>query len=193
MDVGDVLVSTRPHLRLEALVSAGVSASHAARMMTEDAPRFDRGEVSESDFVERLLDGQAEDLTASRVKAAWGSLVGSVNSRLVRELLGADDSLIVSNTNPIDWRIVRVKLLRHNYAVPALLSFEINRSKPEHQFYEAAHALAGFGRPSELLLIDDQESNLNGAAAFGFSTHQHVGDESTIAAITQHRRRCEVQ
>ncbi len=57
------------------------------------------------------------------------------------------------------------------YADGALISYEINRIKPEPEIYQALIDKYGFN-PEEAVFLDDNLSNLEGAKPFGFYTIQ---------------------
>lgn len=188
VDVGDVLIPTRPHHRMRALELAGLANGHIEGACLAISKQFDAGDLTESEFLSRLTQ-LAPDSDTKALREAWAALVGRPDQELVNELLKHDDAILVSNTNPIDWAVAKAKLAAGGLARTAVLSFERGVVKPDVAFYRLAHQLADSTNPADLLFVDDQPVNVEAATAYGFSSHRHTNSLATIDAIRTHRER----
>jgi putative hydrolase of the HAD superfamily len=125
---------------------------------TDLVARFERGQVSPSDFVAQLsailgLNG----VDYGKFCDLWSSIFlpdPLVPENLLEGLRRRYRLLLLSNTNAIHWEMIRrtYPLLRHFH--DCVLSFEAGALKPDCRIYEAAVARSGC-RPEEIFFTDD--------------------------------------
>jgi HAD superfamily hydrolase (TIGR01509 family) len=151
------------------------------------ADEWDTGLLTLKQFaakVSQLM--QAPDLTAQVLGSAWLSAVGTLDptlAPLAARLSQRGQLILASNNNPVHWPAARAILTDAGIAqdTPAVLSHEVGARKPAQPFFAALLATAA-GR--DLLFVDDQDRNVQGAARCGINTLQHRDPAETLEIVT---------
>lgn len=140
------------------------------------------GKLSESHFMELVLAESRLDATPADVEKAMGELLlekmdpRTVNA--VKSLAGRYPLYLLSNNNPISMRNC-IKVLRNNGIDPEktfkgqFISSELKMLKPSKEFY--AYVIARLGlSPQEIVFIDDNMANVEGARALGIDARLYI-------------------
>jgi len=101
---------------------------------------------------------------------------------LVRRVSRTHRTALVSNTNEIHYRISLEKFEELNVLQKKYLSYQMRVMKPDHRFYEAIIQDLN-EHPSEILFIDDLESNVEGARLAGMQAIRFEGVEQLKASL----------
>jgi HAD superfamily hydrolase (TIGR01509 family) len=186
IDVGDVLLMTRPGKQYEALARlANLSPRDVTdRFQSTDINgAFDRGLLNPQEFAEsvsRLLECQ---LGIEAAKHAWRAVIGKIDvemARAVRPLARQERLLLASNTDTIHWPIVHNRLAAAGIVAPAVLSFKLGITKPSADFFKVIMRKYHV-TPGQAGFIDDQAINVEAAREAGFQGIVHT----TVASTTQ--------
>lgn len=149
---------------------------------------FERGHLSEAQFLHALRDYLAVELPDPELAAWWNSslekLVDGVEG-VLHELFGRVPVYGLSNTNPthFDYFTRHIPIFQHFEGVVA--SFHVGSRKPEVELFEAAARLIGYA-PAELLFIDDLPSNVEGARAVGYQAEHCLRSSQGLRDILGH-------
>jgi len=179
MDVGDVLIPTRPAAQWRALgrrcglpwraVADAAEASGIVRAI-------EAGRTSDQEFFAamRSVLGRPE-LSDLEIRRSWNAILTDAEptmAAVARRCAEAGRLLLASNTNSLHWPEVRRRLRGAGVSAPAVLSFEIGHCKPSAAFYEAL-AAADPRVPHNAIYIDDRSDNVAAAARFGMAGWRH--------------------
>jgi len=150
--------------------------------------RFEAGEMTSSDFAERITAPFELSLSHQEFVRDWEDIfwLNEPVSRLIVSLKAAGYTLILgSNTNPLHAAFFRRKFAETLDLFDAFVfSFEVGHLKPDARFYEACARAAGVPAGS-CLFIDDLEENVAGARKAGLQGLQYVETTGLIAALSE--------
>ena len=176
-DLGNVIVPfdfKRGYQRLAPLCGCPAADIPARIRSTGLVTPFETGEVSAEQFVRELSAALHLNISYDEFCELWTSVF--LPETLVGEALLADLArrcrlLVLSNTNPIHFEMVKEKypLLRHfdDY----VLSYEVGSAKPSAKIYEEAIARARCS-PEECFFTDDLLVNVEAARSHGMDAVQ---------------------
>jgi HAD superfamily hydrolase (TIGR01509 family) len=183
-DIGDVLCHFDPEARVRALATASDWTVDAVRDHVwgsgRDA-RADAGELTEDDaFAAAGLDGA---LDRAAVLSCWAQAF--VRDAAVLALIDrlSVRAAVLTNNGPVLEGLFAGHLapiaLRCS---PILLSWRLRATKPSREVFDRASVALG-ADPSELLLVDDQPRNVNGAKAAGWDGIVFTGVDALAAEL----------
>lgn len=140
---------------------------------------YENGDIGDNEFCDnvRAISTKA-DVTDDDIVSALDAFLIEIpeyKANLIKELSKRYNIYVLSNNNPICWRISKrmfeevagvatEELFTHCY-----LSFELNRSKPGAEIFRKVIEESGMV-PEESLFIDDAVANIEAAAKEGFRT-----------------------
>lgn len=184
LDVGDVLVTTRPGLQWEGFGQlAGLSASEARdRLEAGDLiTTFSLGQISVASFVFEVSARLSLQVPAAAILNVWCTVIGDVVGEIAEAALCvADIGRLVLATNTDEAHLGQVlAMLGPAWArVAVIASSRVGARKPDAGFWStlAAHCRGRF------ILVDDDIDNVRAARAWGFSGWHHT-DASTTAGL----------
>ena len=170
----------RTHAALAEL--AGVSTPELQEMIQQNLPLFhdfERGHISDIDFLKGLRSLIGKDLPDSQLITAWNSMLLSLpieNLNAIEKLKGKYRLFLFSNTNVIHVREVhrRVQAVSQMSDLRPLFekvyfSQEVGERKPDPASFQLVLDEQGLN-PAETLFIDDNPANIDGAATLGIQT-----------------------
>lgn len=141
--------------------------------------QIDRGIMSIPDFYDAVRrEGHMPQATDKQIHDAWTSLLVPIPAERFEAFKRLKDHFnlyILSNANDIHWKFLDKYRMYYNgeYVTPwfkhVFLSYVLHLEKPEPEIYQAVLDIAGI-KAEESLFIDDNQLNLDGAAALGFHT-----------------------
>jgi putative hydrolase of the HAD superfamily len=167
---------------------AGVEVTQLHRNWSLDDAyeAHERGHIDFETYIERLGDRLGIELPLTRWEEGWNELfIGpfeSVQNRL-GELAGSIPLYAFTNTNAtheVTWRGRYPQALSHFEEI--FVSSSIGMRKPDREAYEwvaDAMELA----PSEILFLDDNAENVEGARAAGLQTVWVQREEDVVDAL----------
>jgi putative hydrolase of the HAD superfamily len=169
-DLGNVLV----HIDLDAFWdSLGLNETSKRAAFTEGygklTRQYETGLIPTEIFLSALHALFIKKFTLGQLQRAFENVITEPIEgmlELVKEISVTRQTVLVSNTNELHYTLSYARL----ESLPALhkhyLSYRLKVMKPDEGFYQAIikdlHA-----HPSEMLFIDDLESNIDGARAAG--------------------------
>ena len=140
---------------------------------------YENGDITDEEFVDEIKKiSNKADVGYKEVEYALDSFLHEIPQYkvdLINELAKKYNLYILSNNNPICWRISERmfdKLSGHTVKElfkQVFLSYILNLSKPGKEIFLKVIEEAGFD-PSESLFIDDAPANVETAASVGFKT-----------------------
>ena len=190
-DLGNVIVPfdfKRAYARLEPLCKFPAEEIRSRLRASGIVPRFETGQMDERRFVEEFSNALDLQLTHGEFCELWSCifLPGTlIPESLIESLSARHRLLLLSNTNPIHYSMVRQNypLLRHFHH--AVLSHEVGAAKPSPAIYREAIRLAGC-EAHECFFTDDIQQYVDAARAHGI---QAVRFESAAQIETELRTR----
>jgi glucose-1-phosphatase len=148
---------------------------------------FERGEISEEAFFNRLQRRSKKILKGDVYISLWNAMLGvfpQVRIEKLREYRKSYKLILLSNTNITHLRSVRYKIEKENGLADfekilfdaSYFSHEIKMRKPEKRIFEFVIRENNL-LPEECLFIDDKIENIQGAGLVGIHTHHHNPEE----------------
>jgi putative hydrolase of the HAD superfamily len=173
-DLGNVLVHfSHEQMCAQIAAVAGVPTRRIRQLLFDDRlqPRFERGEISESEFhaaLERDL-GQPLDFEALR---RAGADIFELNHALALRLDGWKQAgvrlVLLSNTCVTHYEWVRRRFDLLDRFDDCVLSYKIGSLKPEEAIFRTALGVIGC-RPEECFYTDDVPAHVERGRAMGLS------------------------
>lgn len=189
-DLGNVIVPfdfKRAYARIEPLAKCSAAEIPARLRATDLVHRFETGLVGPERFVEELGAQLECKLTYSEFCDIWSSifLPGTlISESTLASLAGRYPLLVLSNTNPIHFGMVRANYPALRHFRHFVLSYEAGVTKPSARIYQEAISRAGCGA-GECFFADDIAVNVEAARRQGMDAvqfHSAAQLESELAA-----------
>lgn len=133
----------------------------------------DRGEISEETLFKELA--TMAGVSPEEVKHDWESHI-SFNTELtafIKELKSSYKIGVLSNATSPDFHTIMALSGTLGLFDQVVVSSDIGHIKPEPEIYQAMLARLGV-EPSEALMIDDAQANVDGAIGVGMAGHRYV-------------------
>jgi putative hydrolase of the HAD superfamily len=190
-DLGRVIV----HFDFERLYAHiekrhGIPASSIADRVrpTRLYNRFESGSIGTADFIRELLEVVGFDCTDEEFAELWYSIFlpeALLPESLLAGLAKKYRMVLVSNTNPLHFPMLRANYphLRHFHEY--VLSYQVGAMKPLPLIYQRAIAAAGC-QPHECFFTDDMPEFVAGAREHGIDAVQFESAAQT--EIELHKR-----
>jgi len=148
--------------------------------------RYERGRCTREEFAvgmvaEHGLDVGPEAFLDEFLRWPQGLISGALD--LIEDLASHVRPACLSNTNELHWNEqIDAHLLQELFET-RFLSYELGLVKPDREIFE--HVVGGLGcDPSEVLFLDDNQLNVDGARCVGLIAHRvtGVGDSRAVLA-----------
>jgi len=186
-DVGRVLIDFSYVRFLGLLQSRGCQINEVEEFVEKvDLNRYEHGEISSTEFFERLNGLLAEPLPEDELIAGWNNLFTPVSEML--QLAGALKPhcgvYLLSNTSEIHWQHLETAFGLGKICHDRLASYEIGAMKPAPEIFAAACHRFDL-QPESTVFVDDLETNVSGAIACGWQGVWHRDIISTREQLRQ--------
>lgn len=166
-DIGNVLLDFDFGRATRALAEAG-AAMPALLKLEEIAGRYERGALSNGEFLAEMSRALGGGVSEARLAEAWQNIFSPNEPmwRVVEKLHGRYPLYLLSNTNGL-----HLEHMRANYPIfgrfeDGVYSHEVGLMKPEAEIF--AEAVRRFGvLPEATVYIDDIEANVAAGCAAG--------------------------
>jgi len=150
--------------------------------------RFERGRCTREEFAvgmvaEHGLTVGADVFLEEFLNWPQGLITGALD--LLGELAVHVRPACLSNTNELHWNEqVDAPLLQELFDT-RFLSHELGLVKPDREIFE--HVVTGLGcAPDEVLFLDDNQLNVDGARSVGLNAHRVIGVAGSRDVLAQH-------
>jgi len=146
---------------------------------------FERGRCTVEHFAATIVDelsleGTAEHFIERFVAFPQGLYPGAVE--LVNAVPASVITGMLSNTSSIHWENQQDAEVVQGLCERSYLSYELGLAKPEREIYD--YAVADLGLPADqVLFIDDNQINVDGAVAAGLQAGLAKGPEQARSAL----------
>jgi len=176
-DLGNVIVPfdfKRAYSKLGPLCSCPVTEISARLRSTDLVRRFETGQVAAEPFVSELSTLLGLRTNYEDFCELWTSIFLEqtlVPESLVAGLRNRHRLLVLSNTNPIHFSMLKAKYPLLGHFDDFVLSYEVGAQKPEAEIYREAIQRAGC-RPEECFFTDDIAINVEAARDNGMDAVQ---------------------
>lgn len=148
--------------------------------------RYERGDCTRDEFARGLVGEWGLDLAPEAFLAHFRRFVRCVHpgaESLVRELEGRVRRACLSNTNELHWRHCFEPWGLADWFDASFLSYRMGRVKPDREAF--LHVLEALGAaPEEVLFLDDNAINVEGARAVGLEAHRVLGVEEARRVLS---------
>jgi len=155
---------------------------------TDVVVRYETGQLESPQFMEEFSAVLGLKASHDEFRTLWSSIFlphTLIPDAFVEDLKGRHRLLLLSNTNPLHFEIIREQypILRHfdHY----VLSYRVGAVKPSAKMYEAAIAQAGC-LPEECFFTDDVLPYVEGARSAGIQAVQFQGYEQLRRDMQEH-------
>ncbi len=149
---------------------------------------FETGGCSPEEFGERLVEEFAVAISAEELVdhfAAWPKGLMAGATRLVEDLRGHVDLAVLSNTNALHWQHQADAAEVRGLFDRQYLSHEMGLIKPDAAIFEAVVADMD-RRAEEILFVDDNQANVDGARSVGLAAELTRGVDQAREAIDRY-------
>jgi epoxide hydrolase-like predicted phosphatase len=176
-DLGNVIVPfdfKRAYAKLGPLCSCPVTEISARLRSTDLVRRFETGRIASEPFVGELSTLLGLKTTYSEFCDLWTSVFFEdtlVPESLIVGLRGRHRLLILSNTNPIHFSMLKGRYPVFSYFDDFVLSYEVGALKPDAKIYRKAIERAEC-LPEECFFTDDIAINVEAARKNGMDAIQ---------------------
>ena len=156
-------------------------------IMSPAVQRFERGQCSVEDFAsiivdELQLEGTAEEFIERFVAFPQGLYPGA--AEMVATVPSNVTTGVLSNTSGLHWENQLDNEIIRGLCERSYLSYELGLAKPAPEIYR--HAVADLAVPADqVLFIDDNQINVDGAIAAGLQAGLAKGPEQAAAVLRQ--------
>jgi HAD superfamily hydrolase (TIGR01509 family) len=186
-DVGRVLIDLQYGAFFDLLQSRGASIASVEDFIDRaDLHRYEHGEMSSAEFLERVNGLLSEPLPPAELAAAWNDLFSPIQEMLdLAALLKAHCGVyLLSNTSELHWEHLARTFAFDRICHDRLASYQVGAMKPDPEIFSAACQHFGL-RPERTVFIDDLEKNVRGAQACGWYGVWHREIAATKAELQQ--------
>ena len=178
-DLGNVLVPfdfKRAYARLEQVTPYSTDDIRARLRSTGLVTRFETGQVAAEQFVEEFSSLLGFKTSYAQFCELWSSIF--LPEALIREPLVASlrkryRLVLLSNTNPIHFSMVKANYPIVRHFDDFVLSHEVGAVKPAERIYREAIKRAGC-QAAECFFTDDLLVNIEAASALGMDAVQFL-------------------
>lgn len=187
-DMGGVLVQLDSLENVLGPSALGPDEIWEAWILSDAVQRFERGQCSVDDFAatiiaEMQLLGTTDEFIERFVGFPRGLYPGA--EEVVAATRAQVTTAVLSNTSALHWEHQRDAEIVRRMCDRAYLSYELGLAKPDREIFD--HAVADLGMaPGEVLFIDDNRINVDGARAAGLRAEVAKGPEQAAAALRRH-------
>lgn len=187
-DLGGILVELGGVDEFGELIGVGTPDEIWHRWLTSPwVRRYERGQCSRHEFAVGMVDEHEIEIEPDDFLHRFGNwpkglMPGAED--MVRGLVDHVHVACLSNTNEMHWNEQRgADVLRQLFAL-RFLSHELGLIKPDREIYD--HVVEALGcQPGEVLFVDDNRINIDGALAAGLDAHHVVGVADTRALLAR--------
>ena len=178
-DLGNVIVPfdfKRAYTKLEPLCSCPVTEISPRLRSTDLVRRFETGQIGAEPFVAELSTLIGLKTTYREFCELWTSIFLEetlVPESLIAGLRGRHRLLILSNTNPIHFSMLKASYEIFRHFDDFVLSYEVGALKPDTEIYRDAIRRAEC-RPEECFFTDDIAINVDAARNNGMDDVQFL-------------------
>jgi len=178
-DLGNVIVPfdfKRAYAKLGPLCSCPVTEISARLRSTDLVQRFESGRIAAEPFVGELSTLLGLKTTYGEFCDLWTSVFFEdtlVPESLIAELRSRHRLLVLSNTNPIHFSMLKARYPVFSHFDDFVLSYEVGALKPDAEIYREAIQRAGC-RPEECFFTDDIAINVDAARNNGMDAVQFL-------------------
>ena len=196
-DYGNVIFSIDFRRAQQAFKQLGISNAEeffGHRQQDEIFDKFDRGEVTASEFINYVKQKTGNSLvTNQQVTDAWNSLLLGIapgNHELLLKFKAKYRTFLLSNINDIHYQFI-MNYLKTDFGFNdnehlferTYYSHLVGKRKPEVDFFEQV-ILENNLKPEETLFIDDSPQHLEAAKTLGIQTFLMTAPD-TLAAFAE--------
>lgn len=182
-DLGNVLVRLDlarglEHFQRLAGPRAPATLEKAQLFFSEASLACNRGELSPEAFLQTLARQLGEpEVPPARLVDAWCDIFTPwpEMEALADEVLGRGRAYLASNTDPIHYSFLSLRMPVLRRLTGVHLSFEAKVTKPDGRFFTLL--LDRFGlRAEDCVYLDDSPAHVAAAGSLGIRAHLHQGD-----------------
>lgn len=187
-DMGGVLVQLDSLVNVLGPSSLDAEDVSAAWILSDAVRDFERGTSSVEEFAsaimtEMRLQGTADQFLDRFARFPQGLYPGA--EALVRSVPKSVTTGILSNTSAYHWSAQRDGSTIRDLCDRSYLSFDLGMVKPDRDIFD--HAVADLGLAAEqVLFIDDNPVNVDGARAAGLQAGLAKGPEQAGEVLREH-------
>jgi putative hydrolase of the HAD superfamily len=178
-DLGNVIVPfdfKRAYTKLGPLCSCPVTEISPRLRSTDLVQRFETGKIEAEPFVAELSALLGLRTTYGEFCDLWTSVFFEdtlVPESLIAGLRDRHRMLVLSNTNPIHFSMLKAQYPLLGHFDDFVLSYEVGAQKPDAEIYQEAIKRAGC-RPDECFFTDDIAINVDAARNNGMDAVQFL-------------------
>ena len=178
-DLGNVIVPfdfKRAYAKIGPLCSCPVTEIFARLRSTDLVQRFESGRIAAEPFVKELSGLLGLKTTYSEFCDMWSSVFFEdtlVSESLIARLSDGHRMLVLSNTNPIHFSMLKARYPLLSHFDDFVLSYEVGLLKPDAGIYREAIARADC-RAEECFFTDDILINVEAARESGMDAVQFL-------------------
>ena len=181
-DLGNVIVPfdfKRAYAKIGPMCSCPMTEISPRLRSTDLVQRFETGRITEEPFMTELSALLGLKTTHSEFRDMWSSVFFEetlVPESLIARLAGGHRMLVLSNTNPIHFTMLKSRYALLKHFDDFVLSYQVGAMKPDVEIYQEAIARAGC-QAEECFFTDDILVNVEAARQIGMDAVQFLSAE----------------
>lgn len=179
-DLGGILVPLKGMSDFEKWTGKKRSEILSIWLESESARELERGRLSFDLFHGRFVEEFRVDLSVTELREAFRSWVRCVNPGaldLLAQLHRRHSISCLTNTNSVQWPIVKETLQVDVFFDHQFVSHELGMVKPDPNIFQYCIATLDVN-PDHILFVDDSFENVAAAKELGINSHQADSVES---------------
>jgi glucose-1-phosphatase len=186
-DLGEVLVKLdfSKVMALRHLGPQGLEQSIVSMNQWDIYDAFERGSLSEGEFLNQLNRQLSEKLTLDSFRAVWNSVLKQTVPgipELLEKLSQQYPLFALTNSNETHIHYLKAQFPWVRFFHQVLTSYELGCRKPEPEIYEKLISLTQINAP-QILFMDDRPENIDGARRCGISAELCQRPEEDLPRI----------
>lgn len=189
-DLGKVIVDfsyAEAYTRMQSLSGLNPDELRARLFAGPLAVDFECGRVDSHSFIAEVNRRMETSIAPADFGILWSSIFHAtplIPESLLQRLGASHRLVLLSNTNPLHFAMIRETYPHIEHFHSLVLSYELGVMKPDPAIYRAALDQAQCA-PDECLFFDDMPENVAGARATGLHARQFLGHDQLLRDLAE--------
>lgn len=189
-DLGKVIVDfsyAEAYSRMQSLSGLSPDELRSRLFAGPLAVDFECGRVGSQSFIEEVNRRMETSISPADFGYLWSSIFHAtplIPASLLQNLHSRHRLVLLSNTNPLHFGMIRENYPHIAHFDALVLSYELGVMKPDPAIYRAAVDEAQCA-PEECLFFDDMPENVAGARATGLQARQFLGHDQLLRDLAE--------
>ncbi len=172
-DIGGVLADLGGTAKFVEWTGLSADELKSLWLKLDVAREFELGNISFDKFSKKVINELKLPLSSKELHSQmerWATTLFPNAESIVHQVKTRVRIACLSNSNSIQWPILRDKLGIGSWFQDQFISYEMGKIKPDKEAYEAVTEKLGID-PEKVIFFDDSKDNIEGAIKAGWSSY----------------------